>query len=122
MDNSILYGLRNPAMTDDIGMSMIERQFPTTMNSMTYVPADGSLPQINNGQPQSDIYQNKRKKEYSLIKKILLGIGAVALGIIGIKTGPKIYNKIASKVPNLISKCKTGIINLFNKIKTKISP
>ena len=126
MDNSILYGLRNPAMTDDIGMSMIERQFPTTMTSMSYVPADSPLPQINNGQPKADTYQAKREKEYSTIKKILVGLGVAALGIFGLKKGSKYvkqaYDYIAPHVKNIFTKGQNFVSNLYNKIKIKVSP
>ena len=126
MDNSILYGLRNPAMTDDIGMTMIERQFPTNINTMSYGFADGTAPQINNGQPQTDTYQTKQQKEYSTIKKILVGLGVAALGIFGFKKGTKYvkqaFNYIAPKTQSLFTKCKNGISNIFNKIKNKISP
>lgn len=126
MDNSILYGLRNPAMTDDIGMTMIERQFPTPIGPTSYVPADGNVPQINNGQPNSDIYQTKKEKEYSTIKKILLALGAIGLGIFGFKKGAKwvskSYNYIKTNSGSLITKCKDFVKNTYSKIKTKISP
>lgn len=123
MDNSILYGLRNPAMTDDIGMSMIERQYPTTIDNMSYGFADGTAPKINNGQPSKDTYQTKREKEYSAIKKILIGLGVVALGALGLKFGYKYikkgYENIAPQVKDIFSKVKKNFTDLFNK---KVSP
>ncbi len=126
MDNSILYGLRNPAMTDDIGMSMIERQYPTTITTSSYGFADGTAPKINNGQPQTDTYQTKRQKEYSTIKKVLLGLGAAALGLFAFKKGSKLikkgYNYIKTNASPAFDKCKNFISNIFSKIKNKISP
>lgn len=115
MDNSVLYGLRNPAMTDDIGMTMIERQFPTTISSMNYIPADGT--RINPGQPWSDTYQSKRQKEYSVIKKVLIGLGVLALGIFGYKKGSKYvkqaYNYVKTNAKPFYQKCKNFIKNIF---------
>lgn len=126
MDNSILYGLRNPAMTDDIGMSMIERQFPTNITPSSYGFADGTAPQINNGQPKTDTYQTKREKEYSTIKKVLAVLGVIALGVLGITIGSKYakkaYKNIAPQIENTYKKCQKGISDLFNKIKPKVSP
>ncbi len=126
MDNSILYGLRNPAMTDDIGMSMIERQFPTTISSTNYIPADGTVPKFNNGQLNADTYQSKKEKEYGIIKKVLIGLGVAALGIFGFKKGAKYVKQGLSYIKNNAGSwwntCKNSVINIFSKIKTKISP
>ena len=126
MDNSVIYGLRNPAMTDDIGMTMIERQFPTTIDSMSYGFADGTAPKINNGQPNADTYQSKRQKEYNTIKQVLIGLGVVALGIFGFKKGAKYirqgYNYVKNNSGTLFNNCKDFITNIFSKIKNKISP
>ena len=126
MDNSISYGLRNPAMTDDIGMTMIERQFPTTISPYSYGFTDGTTPQINNGQPQTDTYQTKRQKEYGTIKKILIGLGIAAAAVFGFKKGAKYikqgYNYVKNNSGSWLSKCKNSISNIYSKIKNKISP
>lgn len=115
MDNSILYGLRNPAMTDDIGMTMIERQFPTTISPINPMPSDGGM--INPGQPLADTYQSKRQKEYSIIKKVLVGLVVLALGIFGLKKGSKLvkqaYNYVKTNAKPFYQKCKNFIKNIF---------
>ena len=125
MDNSILYGLRNPAMTDDIGMTMIERQYPTVLSPINHLTVDGK-PIINSGQPESDLYQTKRQKEYSVIKKVLAVFGVIALGVFGYKKGVKgltqAYNYVTSKSSSFFTGLKNGIKNVYAKIKTKISP
>ncbi len=141
MDNSILYGLRNPAMTEDIGMSMIERQYPTNITPLGYTPANVTNKSAYFEQPYADTFQTKREKEYSIIKKVLVGLGVVALGILGLRKGTKgiknAYNYVKNlfkggkttpvtptpstgSVKKIFTKCKNIVINLFNKGKNCI--
>lgn len=133
MENSILYGFRNPAMAEDIGMTMVERQYPTTITPLGYTPGNvtnrssyydhiyNDTFELNGGIPES-----KRNKEYSAFKKILVGLGLVALGVLGYKKGWKGikagYEWTKNHLSDLYTKSKAGIINLYNKVKTKISP
>lgn len=103
MENSIIYGLRNPAMTDDIGMTMIERQYPTNITPIGYVPADVTNRSIINAGPNSDIFQTKRQKEYSAFKKILVGLGALALGIFAYKKGVKGIKELFKNAKDLFT-------------------
>lgn len=144
MDNSILYGLRNPAMTEDIGMSMIERQYPTNITPLGYTPANITNKSAYFEQPYADTFQTKREKEYSTIKKVLVGLGVVALGILGIRKGTKgiknAYSYIKNlfkggkpaptsatptpgtgSVKNVFTKCKNVVVNVFNKGKNGIT-
>lgn len=120
MDYSVLYGLRNPAFTDDYAMSMFEKQFPTNIN-----PSNGFLDpltsKINPGQPGSDVFQSKQQKEYSLIKKALVVLGLAGVALLGIKIVPKYIKSAASKVMNSVksgfSKISDSFKNIFHKIK-----
>lgn len=141
MDNSILYGLRNPAMTEDIGMSMIERQYPTNITPLGYTPANATNRSVYFEQPYADTFQTKREREHSTIKKVLVGLGVVALGILGIRKGTKgiksAYNYVKNlfkggkpapvtptpstgSVKNVFTKCKNVVVNVFNKGKNGI--
>ena len=127
MDNSIIYGLRNPAMTEDIGMSMIERQYPTNITPLGYTPANITNKSAYFEQPYADTFQTKQQKEHSAFKKILVGLGLVALGIFGYKKGSKYikkaYNYVAPHIKNVFTKGKNIVVNLINKIKPKkVSP
>ncbi|MBO6256510.1 hypothetical protein J6N69_00540 [bacterium] len=149
MDNSILYGLRNPAMTDDIGMSMIERQFPTNITPLGYTPSDVTNKSAYFNQPYNDTFEqngskalSKRDREKSLIKKILVGLGVAALaffglrkGVKGIKSGFEYVKNIfksgkksvtpptapkTSSVKNIFTKGKDFVVNVFSKCKNWI--
>lgn len=139
MDNSIVYGFRNPAMTEDIGMSMIERQYPTVITPLGYTPGNVTNKSAYFNQPYADTFQTKREKEYSTIKKVLVGLGLAALGIFTYKKGTKgiknIYNNIKNlfkggktaaptvattgkgTIKKVFNKCKNIIVNVFNKGK-----
>ena len=104
MDNSIIYGLRNPAMTDDIGMCMIERQYPTMITPWGYTPGNVTNKSAYFEQPYADTFQTKRDKEYSTIKKVLVGLSIVALGLLGLKRGVKGIKDGYKYVKNLFTK------------------
>ena len=107
MDNSVLYGLRNPAFTDDIRMSMFDRQFPLFIDEITGTPAtDLYNHKINNGNPPKDEFDNRNKKSKKVPTwaKVLLGGAVVAAGVFACcKIKPvanffkNIYTKIKSK-------------------------
>ena len=138
MDNSILYGLRNPAMTDDIGMTMIERQFPTNITPLGYTPGNVTNTSAYFNQPYADTFdpnggtaQTKRQKEYSTIKKVLVGLGVAALAFIGYKKGVKGIKKGWEALKNLfkggktptpasVTTVKTPIKNIFTKGKNMV--
>ena len=126
MDNSILYGLRNPSMTEDIGMSLIERQYQTQITPLGYTPANVTNKSAYFNQPYADTFQTKREKEHSTLKKILIGLGLVAVGVFAYKKGlqgiKKAYNYIEQNASDIFSKSKNAITNLYTKIKTKVSP
>ena len=142
MDNSILYGLKNPAMTDDIGMTMIERQYPTNITPLGYTTANVTNKSAYYEQPHADTFQTRREKEYSTIKKVLVGLAITALGIFGIRKGSKGIKNAYDYVKNLFkggkpapvasapstlsvkkvfTKCKNLIVNMFNKGKNGIT-
>ncbi len=96
MDESIKYNLRNPAFTDDIGYSMINRMYPTSINPMSGT-IDNQLGDVklNNGQPEQDSYQKtKRDSDKEIFKKLLIGGAAVVLAIFGFKKGKSLLSKI----------------------------
>lgn len=146
MDNSIIYGFRNPAMTEDIGMSMIERQFPTNITPLGYTPNNVTNKSAYYNQPYADTFQTKQQKEHSAFKKILVGLGLVALGFFAYKKGTKgikefydthiktLFKKGTKSEPlktatsGIFDKCKKGyecvknyVIDLYNKTKNGIS-
>lgn len=131
MDNSIIYGFRNPAMTEDIGMSMIERQFPTNITPLGYTPNNVTNKSGYFEQPYADTYEqngvipiSKRDKEYSVIKKVLAGLAVIALGIFAYKkgvSGMKEFYK--THIKTLFTKgaeskpAKTAASGIFDKCK-----
>ncbi len=108
MDNSALYGLRNPAFTDDIGMTMINRQFPSNIDSITGCSFNADLEnlKINPGQPGEDTYNNKPNKKKSGWKNFLLG-SAIATGLAAV--GYALFKKVPA--------VKTAVMNIISKIK-----
>ena len=96
MDESIKYNLRNPAFTDDIGYSMINRMYPSSVNPMSGT-IDNQLGDVklNNGQPEQDSFQKtKRDSDKEIFKKLLLGGAAVILAIFGFKKGKSLISKL----------------------------
>lgn len=149
MDNSILYGLRNPAMTEDIGMTMVERQFPTNITPLGYTPANVTNKSAYFNQPYNDTFEqnggmapSKRDREKSVAKKILVGLGVAALaffglrkGVKGIKNGFEYVKNIfkggkksvtppatpkTSSVKNIFTKGKNFVVDVFSKCKNWI--
>lgn len=128
MDESIRYNLRNPAFSDDIGYSMINRMYPGMVNPITGAPdlQIGNV-NINVGQPQEDTYENSQKsKDNDKIKKLLVGVGGLALAIFGFKKGKLIVNfvkglfKNGIKLPSgkkILNNIKAFGTNIIDKVK-----
>ena len=131
MENSIIYGFRNPAMSEDIGMSMIERQFPTNITPLGYTPNNVTNKSAYYEQPYADTYeqngvipQNKGGKGTSVIKKVLAGLCVIALGLFAYKKGAKgIKEFYDTHVGTLFTKgagskpAKTATSGIFDKCK-----
>lgn len=119
MDQSIQYNLRNPAMVEDIGYSMINQMYPTMSTDMPYAGGVPTLPgtQINPGQPTRDTFKpSKAQRESNFISKVLL-LGAVALGGLFIY---KKSGKIAGKIVDLAKKLGSKVVNTGKNIGSKI--
>lgn len=147
MDESIRYNLRNPAFTDDIGYSMINRMYPGVIDPLTgTVNSQIGDVNINLGQPQQDSYENTQKSaDKEKFKKILIYGAGIALLIFGFKKGKALINlvkglfsksgnastsgksllgkaknlgaNILNKVKNLGTKAKSGLSNPLDKVK-----
>ena len=126
IDNSALYNLTNPAFTKDIGSTMVETMYPTTIDSISgtvETTLDDTAGKINNGQPQKDTFspqETKREKEKRTIKNILISAGALALGAFAIYKLKVPFNKLVSATKNIGNKCLSAIKNVYNATKTKI--
>ncbi len=118
MDQSIQYNLRNPAMVEDIGYSMINQMYPTMSTDIPYAGAPAlSGTQINPGQPSKDTFKpSKAQRESNFISKVLL-LGAVALGGLFIY---KKSGKIAGKIVDLAKKLGSKVVNTGKNIGSKI--
>lgn len=121
MDDSIRYGLRNPAFTDDIAKAMIERAYPTTIDELSSNPAiDVSDIKFNNGQPQKDSYNpTQSQKDKANLKKILAGAGIVTLCVLAAIFGKKAFNFTKNKIPDNMKNIGSNIKNGFNYLKDK---
>ena len=108
MDQSIQYNLRNPAFLDDIGYSMIDKQFPIIdPNIIGQNPLNNPNVKINNGQPAQDEFNNSdKKKNKSLFKKALIIGAIVGLGILGIKKGKSILKSCKNFITKAIKRFK----------------
>lgn len=103
-----MYGLRNPAFTDDVRMAMFDKQFPVLIDDITgnLIPES----KINNGNPQKDEFDKGDKKEEKktpLWAKILIGgaiVGATVLACWKIKP-------VANFLKNMYTKIKTKFFN-----------
>ncbi|MDY6310713.1 MAG: YtxH domain-containing protein [Cyanobacteriota bacterium] len=119
MDNSVLYGLRNPAFTEDYPMSIIGKQFATNIDPIDGLGSYNTSP-INPGQPQKDIFQSKKQKEYSAIKKVAFGLGAIGAAALGIKFAPKAGKAVFNKIAGVAKKGFGAVSDFFKKIYHKI--
>ena len=115
MDNSIIYGFRNPSMSEDIGMSMIERQYPTNITPLGYTPNNVTNKSAYYNQPYGDTFmqngeipQSKRDKENSVIKKVLAGLCVIALGFFAYKKGIKSIKNAYQYVKDFFTKGGTS--------------
>lgn len=110
VDTSAQYGLTNPAFTEDIGLSNLDKMLPmapASFGGMGYIPGiTGTMSGTKiKGQLTNDIYQPTRKEQdKSLFKKLFATAGIIIAGVLCYKGAKKI-------IP--------AIKNLFQKIKTK---
>lgn len=112
IDNSAMYNLTNPALTEDICESYFGKMMPMPPASFgggSYIP--GVTGTMNGtriqGSLKKDTYEKTRhEKDMSVIKKLLIGAAAIGAGILCFKGGKKVV---------------AGIKNLFTKIKGKFS-
>jgi len=113
MFDSSVYGLSNPALTEDIGMAMFKRQFPCIVDSMGFPTTDISKIKLNSGQPENDTVekQNNKKNKRSWLKNLLIGGATAVVGLLAIYKGKSILNAV-----------KTYGSKVYNFIKNKISP
>ena len=121
MDQSVFYNLRNPAMVEDIGYSMINQMYPTTVGDM---PAATStlLPgtQINSGQPKKDSFESdKVKTERGIIGKILLLAGLFIGGKFLYKNGKNLLSKLGNIAQKIGTKIAKSAKNTTSKIIKK---
>lgn len=110
MDESIRYNLRNPAFSEDICTSQINRMFPCVQDSGYNISGMPTGVNFNNGQPTTDKYQPRSQKDKALIKKLLIGAGILALGGFAFGT-----------VKGLFSSAKTILEKGFGGLKGKIT-
>lgn len=107
MDQSIKYNLRNPAFLDDIGYSIINRQYPCIEDRMVGVSQFGKNGvQINNGQPNQDEFNSDKKKNKNIFTKFIIGGAIVGLGILLFKKGGAILSGAKNLFTKLLSKIK----------------
>lgn len=112
IDNSAMYNLTNPALTEDICESYFGQMMPMPSASFgggTYIP--GVTGTMNGtkiqGNIKRDTYEKpKQEKDMSIMKKFLIGAAAIGAGLLCFKGGKKVV---------------AGIKNLFAKIKGKFS-
>lgn len=108
MFDSSMYGLSNPALTEDIGLANLNRTLPMAGG---YFPGiTGTMDNVKlRGPLSSDTLENTQKqKDKKTWKTILTVAGLTILGAFGFKYGKK-----------GISACWDGLKNLFSKIKPK---
>ena len=121
MDQSVFYNLRNPAMVEDIGYSMINQMYPTTVGENAIAPS-AMLPgaKINPGQPKKDSYESdKVKRERGIIGKILLLAGLFIGGRYIYKNASRIVSKLGEIGKKLGNKISSGAKGITSKIVKK---
>lgn len=110
MNNSFMYGLTNPAFTEDIFQAGLNTMYPCNMDYLSGLTQYGITGNL--GQPLHDYYMpSKQKKEYNFLKSLLVGGAAVGLSYFGLKKGTNI-------VKTTLGKAKNFIKNLFKRKKT----
>lgn len=88
MFNSSSYNLSNPGLTEDIGINNLNRMLPFTFAGGSFYPGiTGTMNGTRiNGHLDNDLYQPTRKeRDKSIIKKILVGTGLLAAGVLCFK-------------------------------------
>lgn len=99
-DNSIMYGLRNPAFTEDLGMSMVNQMFPIPPGPMGVYPMMMPPGQLR-GQLNVDTFNSSQRetKDNKIFKRIALGFAALIGTIAGFKYGGKIVQFVKNFIP-----------------------
>lgn len=129
LNNSVYYGLNNPAFTNDVAGAMLEMMYPYSLDKVSgtvdMMPIEAAQ-LMNIGQPAQDKYQTnpdnkelKRDKQEKVLKNILIGaavLGISALGYFKFKAPVlKVINKVTTGTKNLYTNVATGSKNLWNK-------
>lgn len=124
VDTSAQYGLTNPAFTEDIGLSNLDKMLPmapASFGGMGYIPGiTGTMSGTKiKGQLTNDIYQPTRKeRDKSLFKKLFATAGIIIAGVLCYKGAKKSYqqSKIYFKRLKQNSKNKFQVIDKFESV------
>lgn len=106
--------LANPFFCEDIGMSMMNRMYPTTINPLYGPDLYMSGVAMNSGQPMVDSYEtSKQKREGGIIKTIAAGLILAGLGFLGIKKGSALTKKAISGMTSPFKSAWQSLKGLF---------
>ena len=109
IDNSVMYGLRNPFFSDDVCKSMINQMCPMPPEaSMNSLPGSVPMPPPGQllGQLNKDSLQlsgtGKPKKEKGILSKIALGAAGIIGAVAAYKYGGKIIDFVKKFRPKKV--------------------
>ena len=109
MFESSIYGLSNPALTEDIGMANLNRMFPIPVGACCYIPgvSDCRNEVRLQGPLSNDTLTVTQKEKDKKTWKTILIVGGLTLACtFGFK-----------HIKNGAIKCWNGLKNLFGKLK-----
>ena len=111
MFDSSMYGLSNPALTEDIGLANLNRTLPMAPGFGNSIPGvTGTMDNVKlRGPLSNDVLEKTQKEKDKQTWKTIFTVGGLTiLGALGLKFGKK-----------GISAVWNGIKNMFSKIKPK---
>jgi hypothetical protein len=106
--------LAHPFFSEDIGMSMMKRMYPTTIDPLYGPDLYMSGVTMNPGQPLADSYETpKQKREGNILKTIAAGLILAGLGFFGIKKGAALTQKAISSLTSPFKSAWQSLKGLF---------
>ena len=131
IDSSAAYGLYNPAFTEDIGMSSINRMYPAGGNTEDFRIAGTDFSNIDiQHRLMTDTAEFKNKqKNKNILSGILIGACVLGLGALGYKFGKPLFKNIGklfkkggpTRAWNKLTKLPAQALKFIKNIPSKIS-
>lgn len=131
IDSSAAYGLYNPAFTEDIGLTQINRMYPSNadMTSFGITGTDFSNIDIQHKLLEDTADFKSKNKTKNIVTGTIIGAVVLGLGVLGYKFGKPLLKNIGklfekggpTRAWNKIKKLPAQLWDLIKKVPQSIS-